>query len=68
MYLHISEPAITWVQKQGKALNLEVNLIRSPESKEDFALWLTWPGQNPTMQSILFHSHIDVVPVDPTVS
>jgi len=29
----------------------------------EFAIWLTWTGLEPSLKSILLNSHMDVVPV-----
>jgi aminoacylase len=56
--------AITWLQKQAKDLELEFHIVEFPKPNE-FAVWITWQGQDPSLKSILLNSHIDVVPVDP---
>lgn len=55
--------AIEWLKKQAKDLNLEFNIVEFPKPNE-FAVWLTWKGKDPSLKSILLNSHIDVVPVE----
>jgi len=57
--------AITWLKKQAKDLDLEFHIVEFPKPNE-FAVWLTWKGKDPSLKSILLNSHIDVVPVDET--
>jgi len=57
--------AVEWLRKQAKDLDLEFNIVEFPKP-EEFAVWLTWKGTDPTLKSILLNSHIDVVPVEPS--
>ena len=60
----VSESCIDWLKKQADEIGLQFNIVRF-ESPDLFALWLTWPGTNPSLKSVMLNSHIDVVPVDP---
>lgn len=35
------------------------------EDPAEFAFWMTWEGSDPSLKSVLFNSHMDVVAVDP---
>jgi len=59
------ESAITWLKKQAVDIGLEFHIVEFPKPDE-FAVWLTWKGSDPSLKSILLNSHIDVVPVEPS--
>jgi len=56
---------IGWLKAQAAEIGLEFNYIEFPKPDE-FAIWLTWTGTDPSLKSIILNSHIDVVPVEPS--
>jgi len=63
--IDITDSAIAWIEQQANELGLEYKLVRFSEAKPEFSVILTWPGEDPTLSSLLLYSHIDVVAVDP---
>lgn len=60
------EPAIAWLKGQADEIGLDFNCVRM-EAPALFAAILTWPGKDPSLKSVMLNSHIDVVPVDPSM-
>ncbi|XP_052205210.1 uncharacterized protein LOC127810032 isoform X2 [Diospyros lotus] len=59
--------AVSFLQAQAQSLslNLQSQLLHfSPAAKP--LLLLTWPGSDPSLPSILFNSHLDSVPAEPS--
>lgn len=52
------------MRNQADELELACNFLDLGPVNE-FALWMTWSGTNPELKSILFNTHMDVVPADP---
>jgi aminoacylase len=57
------ESCITWIRKQAQEIGLDFHMVNF-EKENEFAILLTWNGTNPSLQSILINSHMDVVAVD----
>lgn len=55
---------IEWFKRQAQEIGLEFNIVEFPKPDE-FAVWLTWKGTDPSLKTIMLNSHIDVVPVEP---
>ena len=60
----MSAGCIDWLKEQAHEIDLEYNILDFPKPNE-FAVWLTWKGTDPSLKTILLNSHIDVVPVEP---
>lgn len=63
-------PGIEWINNQSVDIGLDFTLHtlqflpEQPPYHDGYALWLTWPGRNPALKSILINTHMDVVAVD----
>jgi aminoacylase len=56
--------AISFLKSQAHSLNLQSHTFEFTPGKP--LLLLTWPGSNPSLPSLLFNSHIDSVPAEPS--
>ncbi len=54
--------AIEWLRGQASDIGLDFTLVDLNGAAE-FALWLTWHGSDPSLKSVLFNSHMDVVAI-----
>ncbi|XP_026470150.1 aminoacylase-1-like isoform X1 [Ctenocephalides felis] len=55
------EPCVKFLQKQAASLNLPIQVHYCVPKKP--IVIITWPGQDPTLPSVMLNSHMDVVPV-----
>ncbi|XP_030935093.1 aminoacylase-1 [Quercus lobata] len=60
--------AISFLKTQAEApdLNLQVQTLDFSPNKDKPILLLTWLGSNPSLPSLLFNSHLDSVPAEPS--
>ncbi|KAL5558384.1 hypothetical protein UlMin_034595 [Ulmus minor] len=57
-------PAVSYLQSQARSIGLHVQTLEFSPNKP--VLLLTWPGSRPSIASILFNSHLDSVPAEPS--
>lgn len=57
----ISDECVEFITRQAQSLDLPVKIYHVHPKKP--IVVLTWVGTDPTKQSILLNSHMDVVPV-----
>ncbi|TYI44244.1 hypothetical protein ES332_A01G223200v1 [Gossypium tomentosum] len=55
---------ISFLISQANAIGLQARTLEFTLSKP--LLLLTWPGSNPSLPSVLFNSHLDSVPAEPS--
>ncbi|GKU87659.1 hypothetical protein SLEP1_g2022 [Rubroshorea leprosula] len=55
---------ISFLLSQANSIGLQSQILEFAPSKP--VLLLTWPGSNPSLPSILFNSHLDSVPAEPS--
>ncbi|MBA0793285.1 hypothetical protein Gohar_017702 [Gossypium harknessii] len=55
---------ISFLISQANAIGLQARTLEFTPSKP--LLLLTWPGSNPSLPSVLFNSHLDSVPAEPS--
>jgi aminoacylase len=58
-----AETCIQFIKLEVEEIGLEYNIVRF-QPPEEFAIYATWRGSDPSLKSIMLNSHIDVVPVD----
>lgn len=60
------EEAVRWLKIQAIQIGLEYSEIKlGPKNDNNVALTITWKGTDPSLKSILFNSHMDVVAAEP---
>lgn len=62
-HLQQVESCTNWLKRQAEEIGLEFN-VKHFDPPPGFAVWLTWKGSEPQLESVMFNSHMDVVPVD----
>ncbi|EOY16241.1 Peptidase M20/M25/M40 family protein isoform 2 [Theobroma cacao] len=55
---------ISFLVSQANSIGLQSQTLELTPSKP--VLLLTWPGSNPSLHSVLFNSHLDSVPAEPS--
>ncbi|KAK8649149.1 hypothetical protein V6N13_129883 [Hibiscus sabdariffa] len=55
---------VSFLLSQANALGLQARTLEFVPSKP--VLLLTWPGSDPSLPSVLFNSHLDSVPAEPS--
>ncbi|KAL4271345.1 hypothetical protein GQ457_13G010330 [Hibiscus cannabinus] len=55
---------VSFLLSQANALGLQARTLEFVPSKP--VLLLTWPGSHPSLPSVLFNSHLDSVPAEPS--
>ncbi|XVF64713.1 hypothetical protein PTKIN_Ptkin09bG0189500 [Pterospermum kingtungense] len=58
------EDPISFLISQANTVGLKTQTLEFTPSKP--VLLLTWPGSNPSLPSLLFNSHLDSVPAEPS--
>lgn len=57
-------PAISFLKNQAESISIQSRVLEFVEGKP--LMLLTWPGSNPSLPSVLFNSHMDSVPAEPS--
>lgn len=63
IFLSLKDECVSFLKRQADELGLPVE-IYYPAYPTKPVVILTWQGTDPTLESILLNSHMDVVPVD----